>query len=193
MKQLPRRALLGTIVLLCLLAGAFAPPPHRTAAAEPLADLVVTNIAWSPHEPAQGETITFTVTVRNQGDAPADASQLECFIDGASAARIEYSPIGPGITTTCTFTWPAASGEHNIRAVVDPGNEIEESNDGNNDVTYAFSVLTPDLFIESITWEPQEPEIREPVVFSVTVKNRGNRYARASNVELFIDNVSRGY
>ena len=44
-------------------------------------DLVITGITLSPENPAIGDTITFTVTVKNQGGGKAENFKVAYFLD----------------------------------------------------------------------------------------------------------------
>ncbi|MGQ0534959.1 MAG: CARDB domain-containing protein, partial [Methanobacteriota archaeon] len=62
-------------------AGAGAPPPPPA----PQADLVVLDVVWSPLTPSAGASVTFTVTVKNQGTAAAGPFDVAFLLDGATS------------------------------------------------------------------------------------------------------------
>ena len=157
-----------------------------------LPDLIIEDIVLSPEYPSIGETVTFTVTIKNQGSGKSDYSQVTYYIDDTYLALDYVSPIDPGDSATETFTWTAQAGSHAIKAVADSNNEITESNETNNIKTYSLSTLAPDLIIESIIWSPESPSEGDTVTFSVTIKNQGNGRASPSRVDFYIDGSSRG-
>lgn len=193
------RVRLGALVILFFLAGINLPAllagNNTIVLAETTTapDLTVESISWSPELPAIGNTVTFTVAVRNQGDSPAAKSRLACFIDENLFNSAWIAGINPGATVMKTFTWKAQAGSHIIKAVIDYDNNVAEIDENNNDKTFAFSVLAPDLVVASIAWLPKNPSIGEKVTFTVTVKNEGDKTAAGSNVNLSIDGNSRGY
>src|SRR5690606_27841444 len=67
-------------------------PVPTTPAPSGKPDLVVTDISWTPTNPASGDAVTMKATIKNQGDAPTPAGAkhgvLFTFDDGAA---------GPGI------------------------------------------------------------------------------------------------
>ncbi len=188
----------GALVALCLLAGLYCTnlladnSARALADSEPASDLIVESVSWSPELPAIGNTVTFTVAVRNQGDSPASSYRLAGFIDDCLFDSAGISQTDPGDTVLKTFIWKAVAGTHVFKAVADYENSITENDESNNDSAYAFSVFAADLVVPGISWAPENPSIGDRVTFSVTVKNDGNITSAGSNVNLNIDGNSRG-
>ena len=155
-------------------------------------DLIIETITWSPENPLIGDTVIFTVTIKNQGSDTAGSSRVAYYIDDAPQTSDLVNPMDPGATASETFTWTAQAGSHAITAVADSSNEVTESDETNNEKTYAFSTLAPDLIIETITWSPEEPSESDTVSFSVTIKNQGSDRAGSSHVDFYIDGSTRG-
>lgn len=197
MRKYKRRALLSAAVMLCLLAGFVFPASIDSAklsASSPIGpDLIVEEIVWLPETPLMGDIVTFMVTIKNQGDSQAGSSHVAFFVNDTYHTSKVMNPLEPGATVTSTFTWRAEADSYSIKAVADVVNRVTESNEANNEKTYAISVLAPDLIVDSIAWSPESPSIGDTVTFSVAVKNRGNYRAGGSNVDFCIDDYSRGY
>ena len=186
-----RRAWTGRLIILSLLAGFFAsaltPAIDGRALASTGPDLVIYSISWSPQAPAIGDTMTFTAIIKNQGDSQAGPSRIAYYIDNNQLNSAYVNQINAGATATDTFTWKAKAGEHVVKAMADFDDRVAETNEDNNDKTFAFSVLAPDLVVEEISWTPESPSIDQKVIFTVTVKNQGNKNAGASSVNFYID------
>ncbi|BBL67618.1 CARDB domain-containing protein [Methanoculleus chikugoensis] len=137
--------------------GSPAPTPTvpTTPAPSGKPDLVVTDIAWTPANPASGDAVTLKATIKNQGDAPTPAGTrhgvLFTFDDGAAGAGVwsdaHTASIAPGSWVTVTAnggsagaTWTAVEGTHTVKAAVDDVNRIAESNDANNVRTEQIAV-----------------------------------------------------
>ncbi len=199
MGKYKRRALLSAVAVLCLLAGFVVPAlisadnAKISASSTMGPDLIVQEITWLPENPLMGNAVIFTVTIKNQGDSQAGYSHVAFFINDTYQTSKSIKLLDPGATATSTFTWRAEADSHSIKAIADVINHVTESNEANNEKTYAISILAPDLIVESITWSPENPSIGDKVTFSVTVKNRGNYRAGGSNVDFYIDGYSRGY
>jgi len=195
MREWKHRVCPGVILALSLLAGACTPASilaDTVDSSTSAPDLTIETVTWSPQTSLIGDTVTFTVTVRNQGSDQAGASHVAYYIDGTPQGSAPINRIDSGATAVKTFTWTAMAGSHTFRATADSGNEVIESDENNNDNTFAFSVLAPDVVVESLTWSPENPSIRDEVTFTVTIKNQGTSTARYSSVDLFIDGSSRG-
>ncbi|WP_345575593.1 CARDB domain-containing protein, partial [Nonomuraea rosea] len=99
------------------------------------ADLIASPVAWTPGNPAAGNTVAFSVAIKNQGtvassgashgitltvvnDAGAVVRTLTGSAGGAIAAGATTSPVSLG-------TWTAANGRYTIRTVLaDDANEL---------------------------------------------------------------------
>ena len=156
-------------------------------------DLIVQDITWSPASPSVGDTVTFTVTIKNQGSDRADYSYVAYYIDDAYLTSAHVKQIAPGATDNNTFSLKAQAGSHAIKVVADSNKGVIESDENNNAKTVTFATLAPDLIIETITWSPASPSIGDTVTFTVSIKNQGSDRANHSYVAYYIDGFSRGY
>ncbi|MFJ9079304.1 discoidin domain-containing protein [Streptomyces sp. NPDC102278] len=113
-------------------------------------DLVASAVGWSPGSPSAGQTVNFTVTVKNQGSVAAapgahgvtltlqDAGgatvrTLTGSFSGALAAGASSAPIALG-------SWPAANGKYTVKVVLaDDSNELPVKR-ANNTSTKSFFV-----------------------------------------------------
>ncbi|MFI6737887.1 discoidin domain-containing protein [Nonomuraea sp. NPDC050451] len=99
------------------------------------ADLVASPVAWTPGNPAAGNTVTFSVAIKNQGtvassggshgitltvtnDSGTVVKTLTGSTSGAIAAGATTSPVSLG-------TWTAANGKYTVKTVLaDDANEL---------------------------------------------------------------------
>jgi subtilase family serine protease len=191
MSHYKRRVWPGLLIILFLLAGflapALIPPIDGRALASTGPDLVAELVIWSPEPPTIGDVMTFSAVILNRGDGPAGPFSIAYYIDENPLNSAYVDHLSAGAATTNTLVWKAKAGAHIIRAVVDCDNSITETNEDNNDKTFAFSVLAPDLVVEEISWTPENPSIGQKVTFTVTVKNQGNKKSGASSVNLYLE------
>jgi subtilase family serine protease len=155
----------------------------------PIPDLTVEGIIPSDFEPTLGEMVTLTVIIRNQGTSKAGSTHLICYVDDAPLAEASIGELEPGMAASIPFSWVAQPGAHTFRAKVDPGDEIAEAEEGNNEQTYALSTLAPDLVITGITWSPESPQEGDGVTFTVSVKNQGDGTVRNPHITGYIDGI----
>ncbi|GAB3429423.1 galactose-binding domain-containing protein [Flindersiella endophytica] len=91
-------------------------------------DLVASSVSWTPSTPANGNTVTFSVAIRNQGTVAsasgAHGITLTVLNDAGTAVRTltgSYSgTIAAGATTSPVSlgTWTAANGRYTVRVVL---------------------------------------------------------------------------
>ena len=181
------------ILLLSVILGAAASGFNYTAAsADDGPDLIVQAITLSPQEPAIDDTVTITVTVKNQGTDVAALSHVVCYVDSTILATEPVSALDAGTMTTKTFTWTAQAGSHTIKAIADSSGLVAETDETNNTKMFTLTTLASDLIVESISWSPDNPSRGDSIVFSITIKNQGSSRSRFCNVNFYIDGNSRG-
>lgn len=156
-------------------------------------DLIINEITFSPENPTLGNRLTFTVLVENIGDGLAASSKMDCYIDNDYVSSGIVRSLESGASLGMIITWTARAGDHTIRAVADSEQGVPESDETNNELTLAFSVLAPNLVISNIAWLPENPSVQDKVTFTATIKNAGSNIAGNSYLDFFIDGVSRGY
>jgi subtilase family serine protease len=156
----------------------------------PMPDLVITNLSYTPTSPVNGNSVSLTATVKNQGTAAGAAGIVAFAVDGAqvSATSNDTTALAVGATKTVTGTWTAAGvGSHTVTVTVDNANTTKEGNETNN-TDSASLLVTPkpgiDLIITDITWSPSYVTAGNAVTFSAVVKNQGTT-AGASGIVVF--------
>jgi hypothetical protein len=124
---------------------ATAPPPP--AAGSP--DLFVQSITFNPYPPVQGQPVQVRVSVYNQGDAAAGAYNVVWYAGAnfpsqACAWPIDSTAAHGGRVLTCNYPgYSSWYGALTTRAIVDSGNSVAESNEGNNTFDMTISVSKP--------------------------------------------------
>ncbi len=134
---------------------AFGPSRLAQLTYAPAPDLVITttDIVLSPGNPAPGSTATISATIANQGDMAARPVEA-AFYDGdpgsggtliGTAALPDSLP--GGLTTTVTISWavPITPATHTLYILLDPSDQVAESDEGNNQATRA--AVLPDLTV----------------------------------------------
>jgi hypothetical protein len=112
------------------------PPPPR-------ADLRVTNITTSNNRAREGDKVTVTATVKNDGDADAGPSMTEFRLDNTTIlGQVATLGIAAGQVRDVSVQWDtrAVQGEHTLYATADAGLAVAESNEQNNSLTLTVTV-----------------------------------------------------
>jgi len=120
-------------------------------------DLTIPSFSWSPEEPEEGAEVTFSYTIKNHGAGKAGASKTALFIDGEKVCEDGVNSLDSGSDSRETFgyRWKATAGAHEIRVVADCKGDVEESNEGNNEMSGILLTGEEDitkLIDEFIVW-----------------------------------------
>ena len=160
-------------------------------------DLIVSDISWSPAYPVEGDTITFTVYIRNQGAGDAGFFKVAYYVDDVKKGEWSISSLAAGQTTSADFTWTATEARtHAVEAFADSNGVIAEIVKKNNNRQETFDVgwkpMLPDLMIRDISWTPETPAGGSTVTFIVTIRNNGTAYAGFFKIAYYIDQTKLG-
>lgn len=96
-------------------------------------DLAVTDITWS--NPSEGNTVTFSALIKNQGNASAKPGKVSFVVDGIEVSNVISSTnllAGQTVNITATNTWNAVEGTHTVMVFVDNDELLDEISEGNN-------------------------------------------------------------
>jgi len=167
-------------------------------------DLAVHRMSWSPLNPKTGDTVSFNVTIKNQGNQPAGSFTISHRVDGEQRNQSFVPGLAVNATANKTFSWRVLAIDYTISVVADSGGAVVESDETNNQHEVVFSETpfgppaTPtvatnisgkaDLVIESVTYSPQVPLPGENVSFNVTIKNNGEADTGVYLVRYYINN-----
>ncbi|MCX6033133.1 MAG: proprotein convertase P-domain-containing protein, partial [Chloroflexi bacterium] len=156
----------------------------------PLPDLVIESAVADPTRVAEGRGVTLTIHVANRGIAAASGtSRVGVYVDQAIGYCNDPQPIGGWITVSALAAGaseeviahvPASAFDlmwdsHDITLYenYDCGGRNESSFDNNRYGPISIGTLWLDLTIESLAAGPTSPPAREPVTYTVRVRNRG--------------------
>ena len=117
---------------------------------KPRADLVVTLLRVVPDRPVPGQPTVLEAHVRNVGSATARGFTAAFLVDGATVGTDggPFTFLPPGTVASFRVPWTAVEGEHEVRAVADVANAVDESDETNNQAAIRVDVVRvplPDL------------------------------------------------
>lgn len=109
-----------------------------------LPDLIIESISLNPEAPKIGDSVTFTISIKNKGLSDSESSEVKYHINGANKT---YSNTGSvpaivaGETVISNFNWvPEEEGNLNVKLVADSGNAVREDDETNNELIKTISV-----------------------------------------------------
>lgn len=117
-----------------------AAPPLPTATLTPvislLPDLYVSEYAWLPVPPHMGVAFHVRVGVYNQGDGPSSAFTVKWWLSSLGSPSCSWNVPSlvahGGKILQCSYTPGGWNNAYPSLVVVDTGNDVAESNEGNN-------------------------------------------------------------
>ncbi len=147
--------------------------------AQRIADLAVTDIAVEQAALGGGQGVRWLVTVVNQGLAPAASIPYRLLRNGENVfQKKQLDALGPGEARTLVYldrsTWEGA--RHKLECLIDPEQELEDSNLTNNRYTLQWSQASsrPDLSVRNWNIEDKGIQVGTPVRLIVSVTNQGD-------------------
>ena len=111
-----------------------------TLASESVSDAYLEELRISPSSPAEGDRVTASVTVL-AGGADLDSVYVGFYLDETFIGGERVNQIAAGWRDkVVTVSFDATDGSHKLEAVIDPDNEVAESDESNNELELAFTV-----------------------------------------------------
>jgi subtilase family serine protease len=149
-------------------------------------------LALAPNPAPEGEVVRVSARVRNDGRGAAPASVARLYDgDAASAPSLGEAPVpalAPGEDAEVSFDYPTQDrvGARTLSVVADAAGQVPESREDDNTASLALTVVgkLADLVVGpgDIVVSPAGPEVGEPTILTVTVRNGGERAAGGSSV-----------
>ncbi|OIR20178.1 MAG: hypothetical protein BEU04_03890 [Marine Group III euryarchaeote CG-Bathy1] len=156
-------------------------------------DAIITEISITPEEPVEGDSVTISVEVKNQGTMDIDSSSIKLLIneeeieDDSSLGSISIDS-----DIIWTYDWEPDEGNYNIKAEV---HEVEpaESKFENNAIEEQVSVSEApadgvDLAIIDVWTDDSDPIHNEYITVYAKIKNQGTETATDFELRWYDDN-----
>jgi PGF-pre-PGF domain-containing protein len=161
-----------------------------------LPDLIIEDVSFNPENPEPGQTVTITATVKNQGVGASRVTNLVYYNNGDNIGEKEVPSIQSGENRQITLQWDSEiEGTVEVSAKVDEENSVVETEENNNERTEMLTFKKtdlPDLVIEGVSFNPENPESGQEVTITATVKNQGNVASGTTNVEYYSNEAYLG-
>jgi hypothetical protein len=102
-----------------------------------------TGVGGKNKQPREGDKVTISATIKNQGTESAPATKTEFLLDGTTVLGLVDTPAlaaGQETTVSTTLDTRGMSGEHNVKATADKLDGADETDETNNEGVLTFSV-----------------------------------------------------
>ena len=106
-------------------------------------DLAPVGMSISPNPATQGQVVHVHVGVKNLGNAPSGAFSIYWYAaHGNLACHWTVASLAPGesVNKSCTYTYAGWNNSYDLLLVIDAGNSVTESNEGNNRMARTLKV-----------------------------------------------------
>jgi hypothetical protein len=153
-------------------------------ASQPRPDLIAASLTIDPPFPEPGAAVMFGAGVRNSANGTAAGDFSVRFVLDAGTANESIlsehriAGLAPGQASNVTSPpWNATAGDHTIRVIVDPYNEVDEELESNNSRQTSFTVGYPDLVAVDIRFDGAVPQAGQSERFVARMRNCGHNPA----------------
>ena len=145
-------------------------------------DAVITEISTAPEEPVEGDTVTISIKIKNEGNMDIDSSAIKLFVDQNEIEDDNsLGTINVGSNTIWTYDWTPNEGEYELQAEVYDVNPSEGNTDNNLfDTTVSVSEAPADgvdLAIIEVWTDDSDPTHNEYINIYAKIKNQGTEEA----------------
>ena len=148
---------------------------------------VISEITSTPETPLEGDTVTITVKIENQGNVDIDSASIKLLLDGSETLDEDsISSISKDSSVTWTYEWNPQEGDYTIEAEVydvSPSESDTSSNRLEKNINIgAAPAEGVDLTITDVWTDAQDPVDNEYINVYAKIKNQGTE--SSENFEL---------
>ena len=141
-------------------------------------DAVVTEITSTPETPLEGDTVTITVDIENQGNVDIESASIKLTSDGSEILSEEsLDAISVDSSITWTFEWTPEEGEYDLEVEVYDVSPSESDTSANKlEKTVSVGAAPAegvDLTITEVWTDNQDPVDNEYINIYAKIKNQG--------------------
>jgi len=141
-------------------------------------DAVVTEMTSTPETPLEGDTVTITVEIENQGNVDIDSASIKLIVDGGETLNEDsLNSISTDSSTTWTYEWEPEEGDYTLEVEVYDVSPSESDTSANKlEKTISVGAAPAegvDLTITEVWTDNQDPVDNEHINIYAKIKNQG--------------------
>lgn len=142
-------------------------------------NLVVRNMTHAPTDPGEGDTVTTSYVLANEGNGSSGEFDLAREISGdqgGGGVAFPHDSMEANETENRSFQWTIGEGNWTVSVTADVNEEVDESNETDNTAETNFTVPSDrrDLTIRYLDVEPVDLHEGETGWLNYTIVNDGN-------------------
>ncbi|OIR22654.1 MAG: hypothetical protein BEU02_00155 [Marine Group III euryarchaeote CG-Epi5] len=147
-------------------------------------DAVVTEMTSTPETPLEGDTVTITVEIENQGNVDIDSASIKLIVDGDETLDEDsLNSISTDSSTTWTYEWEPEEGDYILEVEVYDVSPSESDTSANKlEKTISVGAAPAegvDLTITEVWTDNQDPVDNEYINIYAKIKNQGTEDSEA--------------
>ncbi len=147
--------------------------------------------------PAVGDILTITADIENTGDATAADVKCGFYLnevhnDNLIDDLVDVGSIGVGLSEEAEVQWEVVSGVERIHVVIDPDNEIMESDEWNNRAYTSVDIKMADIILDPLSllsYGGFNISTVTGTTISITVENPGEVVANNVQLNMYHDSI----
>ena len=155
-------------------------------------DAIITSISITPNEPVEGDTVTITVDIENQGTMDIDDSSIRIIANGEELETESLGTIDVDSDITWTYDWMPDEGDYDIEVTVYDVEPSENDLDNNIAIEQVSVSEAPaegvDLAIIDVWTDDSDPTHNEYISIYAKIKNQGTEMATGFELRWYDDN-----
>jgi len=159
---------------------------NYTEPADTRSDLLI-NALDVTSSPVVNQSYDMKATINNAGLGDASKFMVKLYDNSEEVASQTIDNLSKGASTVLNFNWtPTTSGSHDLKAVIDVLNQVNESNETNNEFNKTLTVQKQraDLVATSLI-VPDDPVLNTTYQIKAIIKNSGLLSAGSFVVKLY--------
>ena len=147
-------------------------------------DAVVAEMTSTPETPLEGDTVTITVEIENQGNVDIDSASIKLIVDGDETLDEDsLNSISTDSSTTWTYEWEPEEGDYILEVEVYDVSPSESDTSANKlEKTISVGAAPAegvDLTITEVWTDNQDPVDNEYINIYAKIKNQGTEDSEA--------------
>ncbi|MDC0243507.1 S8 family serine peptidase [Marine Group III euryarchaeote] len=147
-------------------------------------DAVVAEMTSTPETPLEGDTVTITVEIENQGNVDIDSASIKLILDGDETLDEDsLNSISTDSSTTWTYEWEPEEGDYILEVEVYDVSPSESDTSANKlDKTISVGAAPAegvDLAITEVWTDNEDPVDNEYINIYAKIKNQGTEDSEA--------------
>ena len=150
-----------------------------------LPDLVITGTSFSPPNPRVGDTVSFAITVANQGNAAAGPFAVD-LRGSAGTSRVNLSGLAAGGSVQLSFQQPLSASVETFTAIVDPFHQVSEADENNNTAQITVQGQSPPALSVDIDTDRKTYFVGDPIGVTFTTSADGYVYVYDVNPQGYV-------